>query len=81
MTLDLLIRNGVVIDGAGGAARSLDVAVADGRIADLGELTGVGADCVIDAEGLVVAPGFIDIHTHCGFHSDRGMGINLNILE
>ena len=81
MTFDLLVQNGTVIDGAGGAARRLDLAIADGRIADLGDLAGASADCVIDAEGLVVAPGFIDIHTHCGFHSDSGMGTNLNYLH
>jgi N-acyl-D-aspartate/D-glutamate deacylase len=60
---DLLIRNGRVIDGTGAPARHADIAVNQGRIAEIGRL-GAGAKQVIDAEGRVVAPGFIDPHTH-----------------
>jgi N-acyl-D-amino-acid deacylase len=63
MTTDLLIKNGTVIDGTGAPARRADVAVKDGKIAEVGKVSGNGAK-VIDAEGLVVAPGFIDPHTH-----------------
>jgi N-acyl-D-amino-acid deacylase len=61
---DLLIRNGRVIDGSGGAAVRADVAVKDGRIAAVGQLAGATATRTIDAGGRVVAPGFIDVHTH-----------------
>jgi N-acyl-D-amino-acid deacylase len=61
---DLLIRNGRVIDGSGGAAVRADVAVKDGKIAAVGQLTGATATRTIDAGGRAVAPGFIDVHTH-----------------
>ena len=60
---DLLIRNGVVYDGSGGAPRRVDVAVHGGRIAGVGENLS-GARRVIDAAGRAVTPGFIDIHRH-----------------
>ena len=81
MAFDLLIQNGTIIDGTGGSADRLDVAVTDDRISAIGDLAGARADRVIDAEGYVVAPGFIDIHTHCGFHTHRGLGTNLNYLH
>ena len=60
---DTLIRNGQVIDGTGAPARRADVAVAGGRIAAVGAVEGEAARD-IDAAGLVVAPGFIDVHAH-----------------
>jgi N-acyl-D-amino-acid deacylase len=60
---DLLIKNGKVVDGTGAAAYEADVAVGAGRIAAIGKLTGQ-SKAVIDASGLIVAPGFIDPHTH-----------------
>ncbi len=63
MAHDLHIKNGLVIDGTGAPARRADVAIAGGRIAGIGNI-GDGAKRVIDAEGLAVAPGFIDPHTH-----------------
>jgi N-acyl-D-aspartate/D-glutamate deacylase len=63
MGYDLLIRNGSVIDGTGAPRRQADIAVKDGRIADIGSI-GDGAAKIIDADGCVVAPGFIDPHTH-----------------
>ena len=64
MTLDLAIRGGTVIDGTGGPARPADVGITGGRIAEIGPRLSDTAVCTIDAQGLVVAPGFVDIHTH-----------------
>ncbi len=63
MAYDLLIKNGSVIDGTGEPARHADIAIADGRILEIGNIHGA-ADRVIDASDCVVAPGFIDPHTH-----------------
>jgi N-acyl-D-aspartate/D-glutamate deacylase len=63
MAYDLLIKNGMVVDGTGAPARQADVAITGGTIAEIGRVSG-GAATVIDADGLVVAPGFIDPHTH-----------------
>ncbi len=59
----LLIRGGTLVDGTGAPAVRGDLAVRDGRIAALGDVSG-SADRVIEADGRVVAPGFVDIHTH-----------------
>jgi len=60
---DLVIRGGNVADGTGVALREADVAVKDGRIAAVGNVPGKGTE-EIDARGLLVTPGFVDIHTH-----------------
>ena len=60
---DLVIRNGTVIDGTGVPGRVADVAVSEGRIVAVGEVTEQGEN-EIDASGLIVAPGFVDVHTH-----------------
>jgi N-acyl-D-aspartate/D-glutamate deacylase len=60
---DLVVRGGTVLDGTGGEPREADVAVQDGRIAAIGPVTGSGRE-EIDAKGLAVTPGFVDIHTH-----------------
>ena len=60
---DLVIRNGTVVDGTGAPPFEADVAVRDGRIAELGAVRGTGRE-EIDARGLLVTPGFVDIHTH-----------------
>jgi N-acyl-D-amino-acid deacylase len=64
---DILLRGGEIVDGTGGPARRADVAIRDGRIAAIEENRTESADRVIDADGFVVAPGFIDIHTHSDF--------------
>lgn len=61
---DLLIRGGRVVDGTGNPSYLADVAIRDGRIAAMGKLDGKTAKREIDAKGLIVSPGFIDIHNH-----------------
>lgn len=61
---DLLICGGKVADGTGKPARTADVAVEDGKIAEVGDLRGAEAAVTIEASGKVVSPGFIDIHSH-----------------
>jgi len=61
---DSLIRNAIVVDGSGAAPEVMDVALRDGRICDLGNSLPLRATAEIDGEGLALAPGFIDVHTH-----------------
>ena len=64
---DLLIRGATVMDGTGGAPRSVDVAVRNGRISAVEVRRTETAVREIDGTGRVLAPGFIDIHTHSDF--------------
>ena len=59
----LIIRGGTVVDGSGGKAMSADVAICDGLIVEVGRILGT-AEEEIDASGLIVTPGFVDVHTH-----------------
>ena len=63
MAYDVVVKNGLIVDGTGAPAFRGDVAIKDGRIAAIGEVDGT-ATRTIDVDGLVVAPGFIDAHTH-----------------
>src|SRR6267143_495297 len=63
MAHDILIKNGTVIDGTGAPARRADIAIAGGKVVEVGKLS-AHARRTINADGLVVAPGFIDPHTH-----------------
>jgi N-acyl-D-amino-acid deacylase len=67
MTLDVLIKNGTVVDGSGAPGRRADVGVRDGRVVDVGPIEGAQAGDVIDATGRLVTPGFIDIHSHSDY--------------
>lgn len=61
---DLIIRNGTVVDGTRASARQVDVCIQDGRIAEISEHTNAEAKKEINAQGKIVSPGFLDIHTH-----------------
>ncbi len=77
MRVDVVIRHGTVLDGSGSPRRRADVAVADGIVVRVGDLTGVSADLDIDATGLYVAPGFVNIHSHA---TPDGLAIAANML-
>ena len=64
MAYDIIIKGGTVVDGSGLPGYRADVAISDGAIAKIGKINGEAANEVIDAEGHVVAPGFVDGHTH-----------------
>jgi N-acyl-D-amino-acid deacylase len=64
MDADLIIRGGTVVDGTGAAARRADVAIADDRVVAVEDRIDARAGREIDAEGRVVTPGFVDVHTH-----------------
>ena len=61
----LLIQNGMIYDDTGAEGFRADLLVRDDRIAAIGEISSEAAEQVINAEGRVVCPGFIDIHRHC----------------
>ena len=63
-SFDIIIKNGKVIDGSGSKEFRADVGILNGKIAAIEDLSSASADRVIDASGLKVSPGFIDIHTH-----------------
>jgi len=60
---DLIIRNGTVIDGSGADRFVADVAIKDGKVADIGQISD-SATNEIDATGKLITPGWVDIHTH-----------------
>src|SRR5262249_53727668 len=60
---DLLIKGGTVVDGTGAPARTADVAITDGVVTAVGQVDGTARE-VLDADGLLVTPGFVDVHTH-----------------
>ena len=61
---DTLIRGGWVVDGDGGPRRRADVGIVDGRITDIGPDLDTAGATVLDADGRIVCPGFVDVHTH-----------------
>jgi N-acyl-D-amino-acid deacylase len=66
-TLDIAIRGGTIVDGTGKPRFQADVGIESGRIVKVSRVESLDASRTIDAKGLVVAPGFIDIHTHSDF--------------
>lgn len=86
--LDVLIKNGTVIDGTGAPAVRADVGIRHGKIVELAHLSNVRAAQELDASGLVVAPGFIDIHSHSDFtlfvdpraHSSVAQGVTTELI-
>jgi N-acyl-D-amino-acid deacylase len=75
-TFDLVLRGGQVIDGTGAAARRADVGIRGGKIAAVGILGDAKAADTVDAKGLIVAPGFIDVHTHADDLADHPLAEN-----
>jgi N-acyl-D-amino-acid deacylase len=73
---DLVIAGGTVVDGTGSPGSVRDVAIKDGRIAAIGRIPRSQAAQVIEAAGLVVAPGFIDVHTHADDLVERPAAAN-----
>ena len=61
---DALIINGNIVDGTGRSSYLSDLGIKDGKIAAIGDLSASPSEKIIDATGLIVSPGFIDIHTH-----------------
>lgn len=64
MGFDIIVRNGNMIDGSGAPGRPADVGIAGDRISEVGDLSNATAETEIDASGMAVSPGFIDIHSH-----------------
>lgn len=75
-TFDLIVSGGTIIDGTGAPGRKADIGVRDGRIAQIGQLQNAAATDRINATGLVVAPGFIDVHTHADDIADHPLAEN-----
>jgi N-acyl-D-amino-acid deacylase len=78
--LDLVIKNGTVVDGSGRAAFAADVAVAGDRIVEVGSVQAEAAR-TIDAAGCVVAPGFIDVHTHDDLALVRDPRVDFKVMQ
>jgi N-acyl-D-aspartate/D-glutamate deacylase len=72
---DLVIRGGTVVDGTGAPARTADIAIDNGVITEVGAVAGT-ATRTIDAEGLLVTPGFVDIHCHYDGQASSGIAVS-----
>lgn len=78
---DILIKNGHVIDGTGNSWYNADIAISNGKIIYIGKPKNIIAAKTIDAKGLIVAPGFIDVHTHIEGEEGRNPTANNFILD
>ncbi|MFA1822504.1 amidohydrolase family protein [Virgibacillus oceani] len=84
---DTIIRGGTIVDGSGLDRYDADVAIKDGYIAEIGDLSNVEAEQEIDAEGNFVAPGFIDVHSHASLaalqeaESPLSQGVTMEVLS
>jgi N-acyl-D-aspartate/D-glutamate deacylase len=84
---DTIIRNGTIVDGSGLDRYDADVAIKDGYITEVGDLTDATADQEINAEGNFVAPGFIDVHSHASLSALReaesplSQGVTMEVLS
>ncbi|MDG1755409.1 MAG: D-aminoacylase [Rhodothermales bacterium] len=76
--LDVIIENGSVVDGSGKDRFAADVGIRDGRIDQVGDLSEIAAGTRVDATGMIVAPGFIDIHSHATGSSIEGSSVVRN---
>lgn len=78
---DILVKNGKIIDGTGNPWFHGDIGIRGDTIVEIGDLSGKAAVKTIDARGMAVSPGFIDMHTHCDYGLDRpDSKANLNYL-
>jgi N-acyl-D-amino-acid deacylase len=73
---DLVVTGGTLIDGSGAKRRRADIAIRDGRIVAIGRLAKLPTRARLDATGLVVAPGFVDVHTHADRIADKPLAEN-----
>lgn len=80
MTFDLLIRGGTIVDGTGAPGCAGDVGIVGDRIHGLGDLSAAAARDAIDATGLIVAPGFVDVHNHASNEMEGGI-LNIPSVE
>lgn len=78
--VDVLLKGGTIYDGSGQEATTADLAIRQGKITAMGKLDGLAAGRVVDCRGLIVAPGFIDLHTHCDPVGSPARRKNLNYL-
>lgn len=78
---DILIKNGRVIDGTGNSWFNADIAITNGKIIYIGKSKNIIAAKTLDAKGLIVAPGFIDVHTHIEGEEARNPTANNFILD
>src|SRR6266550_9086276 len=81
MDFEILIAGGDVVDGTGSPRSPLDVGIADGKLAAVDRIEGARARRVIDAQGKVVAPGFIDVHVHSGLARLGGVDQFAGVLD